>query len=207
MCCVFIIAKAQPFINEIKAFKTLDSAHFPPKHAILFAGSSSFQHWHDVQNYFPDYPIINRGFGGSTLVDVIRYANDIIFPYEPKQIVIYCGENDLAYSDTVTAQVVFNRFKQLFELIRNKMKDENIVFISIKPCPSRAALMPKIVAANALIQSFLRRQKNTSFVDVYHLMLNADGTPMKDIFVEDNLHMNPKGYAIWQKAIAPYLMK
>jgi lysophospholipase L1-like esterase len=207
ICFVAVAAKAQPFINEIKAFKTQDSIKFPPKHAILFAGSSSFRKWTDVQDYFPAYTIINRGFGGSALPDVIRYVNDIIFPYAPKQIVIYCGENDLAYSDSVTAQIVFNRFKQLFEIIRNKMHDENIVFVSIKPSPSRAAIMPKIVEANSLIKTFLSSQTNTSFVDVYHLMLNADGTPIKEIFGDDNLHMNAKGYAIWQKAIQPFLIK
>ena len=100
-----IIAQDQrpAFWNDIEAFKKKDAASMPPKNAILFVGSSSFTRWTDVQQYFPSHPIINRGFGGSTLVDVIRYADDIIFPYQPKQIVIYCGENDIASSDTVTA--------------------------------------------------------------------------------------------------------
>src|SRR5882757_5846520 len=100
------IVSAQPFIDDIKAFKKQDSISFPPKQAILFVGSSSFTKWKDVADYFPGYTIINRGFGGSSIPDVIRYANDIIFPYHPKQIVIYCGENDLAASDTVSAQMV-----------------------------------------------------------------------------------------------------
>jgi lysophospholipase L1-like esterase len=205
--CMAIIARSQPFINEINDFKKLDSIHFPPKHEILFVGSSSFHFWTDVQDYFPTHPIINRGFGGSTIPDVIRYANDIIFPYEPKQIVIYCGENDLAYSDTVTAQIVSEHFEQLFKIIRDKMPNENIVFVSIKPSPSRSWIMKKMDAANTLIKTFLATQKNTTFIDVYHLMLKADGTPMTDIFKEDNLHMNAKGYTIWQKAIEPYLVK
>jgi lysophospholipase L1-like esterase len=203
--CLAFIAKAQPFIKEINAFKTQDSIQFPPKHAILFVGSSSFQHWHDVQDYFPKYQIINRGFGGSTLPDVIRYVNDIIFPYEPKQVVIYCGENDLASSDTVTAQIVFERFKTLFELIRNKWKNENVAFVSIKPAPSRERLMPIVEQTNELIKAFLEKQKNTSFVDVFHLMLTPEYKPLPEIFVSDSLHMNAKGYAIWQKAIEPFL--
>src|ERR1044071_633737 len=89
-------AQKPPFYDEIQGFKKEDSIKPPPKHAILFVGSSSFHFWTDVQDYFPGYAIINRGFGGSSLPDVIHYANDIIFPYQPKQIVIYCGENDLA---------------------------------------------------------------------------------------------------------------
>ncbi len=98
-----VCAQQHPaFWEEIQIFKKQDSIHFPTKHAILFVGSSSFTKWTDVQNYFPKYKIINRGFGGSSLSDVIRYADDIIFPYHPKQVVIYCGENDLAASDTLS---------------------------------------------------------------------------------------------------------
>jgi len=104
-------AQTQPFYSDIQHFKKQDSLQPPPKNAILFVGSSSFTKWTDVQSYFPSYPILNRGFGGSRLTDVIYYANDIIFPYHPKQIVIYCGENDFASSDTVTAAIVFMRFK------------------------------------------------------------------------------------------------
>jgi lysophospholipase L1-like esterase len=160
-----------------------------------------------VQDYFPGYTIINRGFGGSSLPDVIRYANDIIIPYHPKQIVIYCGENDLAASDNVTEDTVFNRFKILFELIRSKLKDVPIVYVSIKPSPSRAKLRPKMEEANSMIKEYLGEQRNTAFVDVYFLMLNGDYAPVPEIFREDSLHMNAKGYAIWQKAIQPYLIK
>ena len=196
-----------PFWNDIQAFKQKDSTNFPPQNEILFVGSSSFTKWTDVQDYFPSYPIINRGFGGSSLPDVIRYANDIIYPYKPKQIVIYCGENDLASSDSVTAQTVFDRFEILYSMIRGKFKNIPLVYISLKPSPSRQKLMPKMVAVNNAIQSFLKKKKNTVFVDVYHKMLKADGTPLDDIFLDDKLHMNSKGYAIWQKEIAPFLIK
>lgn len=196
-----------PFYSDIQFFKKQDSLHFPPAHAILFVGSSSFTKWTDVQNYFPGFPIINRGFGGSSLPDIIRYADDIIFPYNPKQVVIYCGENDLAASDTVTANMVFSRFTSLFDLIRNRMPDVPIAFVSLKPSPSRAHLMSKMRSVNTIIKEFLKNKKHTAFIDVYSKMLNADGSPMKDIFVDDNLHMNAKGYAIWKKEIAPYLEK
>lgn len=200
-------AQSLPFAADIQAFKKQDSIHFPAKNAILFVGSSSFTMWKDVQDYFPGYPIINRGFGGSSLTDVIRYADDIIFPYQAKQIVIYCGENDLAGSDTVTGKTVFNRFKQLFGLIRKRMPNVSVAYISAKPSPSRLHLLDKMQEANRLIEGFLKQQKNTAFIDVYHLMLTPQGNPMPDIFRDDKLHMNAKGYAIWQKAIQPYLVK
>ncbi|MGZ5219569.1 MAG: GDSL-type esterase/lipase family protein [Chitinophagaceae bacterium] len=195
------------FWDDIQSFKNADSVSFPPKNAILFIGSSSFTMWKDVQKDFPAYTIVNRGFGGSSLLDVIRYANDIILLYHPKQIVIYCGENDLAGSDKVTAQIVLDRFKQLFGLIRDSYPKAKLTYVSMKPSPSRLHLMPKMKEANLLIKIFLKKKRKTSFVDVYQKMLNEEGTPMKEIFLDDNLHMNAKGYAIWQNLIEPHLLK
>ncbi len=203
----FASAQTAPFYNDIQSFKKQDSIKMPPQKAILFVGSSSFTKWRDVQEYFPNHIIINRGFGGSTLQDVIRYAKDIIIPYKANQVVIYCGENDLASSDTVTAEMVAQRFKQLFAIIRKKGHAVPVAFVSLKPSPSRRRLWPKMEAANKLIKDYLALKKKAAFIDVYHPMFNADGTVMQDIFIEDNLHMNAKGYAIWQKIMEPYLVK
>ena len=196
-----------PFWNEIQNFKKQDSLQFPAKNQILFVGSSSLRMWSGIQSDFPGHKIINRGFGGSSLPDVIRYVDDVIIPYQPKQIVIYCGENDFAASDTVTSEMVLNRFKELFFAIRNKLPAVPIAFISMKPSPSRQHLRTKVELGNKLIKKFLKKQKRTAYIDVYHKMLTTEGIPMDDIFLEDKLHMNAKGYAIWQKAIQPYLVK
>jgi len=200
-------AQQLPFQDEIAAFRKDDSMTPPPARPIVFTGSSSFRKWTGVREAFPGYPIINRGFGGSTFPDVTRYTNDVIFKYNPRQIVIYCGDNDLASSDTVTAEVVFRRFKDLFSLIRTRLKNADIVYVSIKPSPSREKLMPRMEAANKLISDFLRGQKHAAFADVYHKMLTPEGKPMEDIFEGDKLHMNAKGYTIWQKVLLPYLDK
>jgi lysophospholipase L1-like esterase len=178
----------------------------PPQKAILFVGSSSFNYWKDIINYFPGYPIINRGFGGSTLLDVQYYINETIIKYRPKKIFIYCGENDLAESDTVSPATVSTRFKSLYFNIRNALgKNVEINFVSIKPSVARWKLESRMVETNRLIELFLKHQKNTHFIDVHHAMLDEEGQVFKNIFIQDNLHMNPKGYVIWQKIIAPYL--
>ncbi len=198
-------AQQPPFYNDIQHFKKLDSARFPPKHAVLFIGSSSFTFWKDVQEYFPGHTIINRGFGGSSLPHLIRYADDIVFAYNPKQVVIYCGENDLAASDTVSAATVVKRFITLFTMIRDKYPQIPVLYVSMKPSPSRAHLMHKMDAGNWAIAAFLKKQKRAVFVDAYHLMLDDNGEPRKELFIEDMLHMNKDGYAIWQKAMGLYL--
>ena len=201
------VAAQPPFWNEIAEFKRRDSIQHPPANAILFVGSSSFRKWTNVQDYFPGYTIINRGFGGSSLDDVIRYAPAIIYPYHPKQVVIYCGDNDLASGKKMTGKKVYKKFVRLYEMIRKRLGNVDIVFVSIKPSPSRESLMPEMEQANDLIRNFIAERAHAAFVDVYHLMLTPEGRPIDNLFVGDKLHMNEKGYRIWQAAILPYLDK
>lgn len=209
-CCLCSLANtafAQPFRDEIRLFEKQDSVAMPAPGQVLFIGSSSFRLWADVQSYFPGTPILNRGFGGSTLEDMIYYEKKIITPYKPGKIVIYCGENDLAYSDTVTAKHVLARFQKLFNMIRSDYPQTPVIYVSIKPSPSRQRLIDKVAASNELIRKFLRTQPRTRFVDIYHKMLDKNGNPRKELFLEDMLHMNREGYLIWQKALKPLLKK
>lgn len=202
----FIILKAQeaPFDKEIQQFKKLDSINFPPKNAVLFIGSSTFTKWIDVQNYFPEHVIINRGFGGSSLPNLISYVQDIVYPYQPKQVVIYCGENDFTEPGT-TSEIVVDRVKKLFELIRVAHPKVQIAYISITPSPSREKYLSQMIETNKMLRAIIAKMKRTTFINTFDAMLNPDGTIMKDIFLSDNLHMNAKGYTIWQGIIEPYL--
>jgi len=207
LLCTVHDAGAQNFIEEIRNFQKQDSLAFPPSNSILFVGSSSFRKWTDMQQYFPGYPVINRGFGGSSLPDVLRYAKDIITPYHAKQVVIYCGENDIAAADTITAEMVFKNFKSLYDTIRKNQPGVPLIYVSIKPSLLRWAMKDRMITANRLIKKFLLKHSGTRFVNVWDAMLGKDGKPLPDIFIEDRLHMNAKGYAIWQKLLTPYLLK
>jgi lysophospholipase L1-like esterase len=199
---------AIPFQDEIDVFVKKDSIQMPAANSILFVGSSSFNYWKDISNYFPGYPIINRGFGGSSLTDIIHFNKETILKYKPKQIYIYCGENDIAASDTITPQIVFERFKTLYRIIRTHLGNKiPIMYVSIKPSVARWTMEEKFVAANTLIRNFINKQKHTQFLDVHTAMLDSNGEVFKDIFIADKLHMNARGYAIWQKIIAPTLVK
>jgi lysophospholipase L1-like esterase len=203
-----VVAKTQPFANSIAAFKKQDSISPPGANQILFVGSSSFTNWKDVQDYFPEHKIINKGFGGSTLTDVIYYADQIIIPYHPKQVIIYCGENDIAGDTLVSGKTVFKRFKALYKIVRNKLGNVPIAYISMKPSPSRWHLRSKMITGNNHIQKFLsKKNRNGQYVSVWDAMLAANGEPALEIFLEDKLHMNKAGYVIWQKIIEPFLIK
>jgi len=145
--------------GEIAAFQKKDGIAPPPKDVVLFVGSSTFRKWTTMEADFPTHTIINRGFGGSTFPDLIHFAKETIIAYQPKQILIYSGDNDLASSDSVTPAVVLRRFKELFAIIKAGVPEAQIAFVSIKPSPSRERLMPKIVESNKMIKKFLRKKK------------------------------------------------
>jgi hypothetical protein len=204
--CLAQVGKST-FADDIRRFRVLDSISAPPQHAILFIGSSSFTLWKDVQSYFPGYTLINRAYGGSRITDLINDFDYIVPPYNPKQVVIYCGENDFASADTLAPFEVTSRFEQLFSQIREKFPNVNVTYVSMKPSPSRWYMHKKFFVANRGIRKFLKKQPNTNFVDIWNKMLGSDHKPLEGIFLQDQLHMNPDGYKIWQKAIDPYLLK
>lgn len=214
LCVVFAtglfqgsVAQNKPFINEINYFKKLDSTTVIPERPILFIGSSSFTNWKDVKEYFPGYPILNRAFGGSSLPHQLLYAEEVIFKYKPKQVVIYCGENDLTGGDHITADSIVSRFKRLHALIRQRLPKTSVVYVSMKPSPSREKYLGIMKDANAQIKKYIRKKKRTAYVDVFHAMLNKDGSIKTEIFLSDRLHMNKDGYKIWQPILQPYLKK
>lgn len=195
-----------PFRNDIHAFLEKDKIAAPAKNSILFIGSSSVTLWTSLEKDFPGYPIINRGFGGSTIPDLTLYVNDIVIPYQPKQIFIYVGENDLSTPENATADEVLNRYKKLYQSIRAGLPNVEVVFISIKPSPSRWYLESVIVDANQKIEAYIKTQPKSFFLDVHHAMLLNDSTVNPNLFREGKLHMNEKGYDIWKKIIQPQLM-
>ncbi len=212
VCITFCISQsysklhAQPFKQEILQFQKSDSIVMPPKGQIVFAGSSSFTKWKDVAMYFPGYPIINRGFGGATLVDLIYFIDEAILKYQPSQVFIYCGENDIADVDTVSPATVLQRFKTLHTILLKKLpKTTKVVFVSLKPSVARWHLESKFIETNKLIEGYIATQKNIQYLDVHTAMLDENKEVLKDIFISDKLHMNPKGYLIWQKQFVPYL--
>ena len=193
------------YFDDVQNFKKLNAENPPQKDAILFLGSSSFTRWTDVGQYFPDKVIINRAFGGSRLADLNYYAEDLLNPYSPKQIVIYCGENDIVYKDKPNAEEVFKRFKQFYNTVRTQFPKANITYVSIKYSPSREQFWPIMKKANKKIKCFLQWKKNANFIEINNAMKDENGNVRKDIFVEDMLHLNSDGYKIWTKVMYPYL--
>ena len=197
-------SQTQPFWNEVQTIKKYDQQFgFPPR-PILFVGSSSIRMWNSLQVSFGEYNVLNRGIGGAVFGDVTNYLEDIVFPYNPRQIVIY-AENDLP-DESASAQIILERFKTLYNGIRAKMPDVPIAYISMKPSPSRDKFRQKAIDSNKLIKDFLANEKNTAYIDIFTPMMK-NGNSRPELFVQDMLHMNADGYAIWENAVRPYLLK
>ena len=198
-------AQNKPFWNDIQKFKRMDSVSMPVKNGIVFVGSSSFTMWKDLETVYKDYQVINRGFGGSTLTDANEYVNDIVIAYKPRQVVIYSGENDIASG--ASAEETFSRFTSFFGKVRKALPKTQITYVSMKQSPSRAKFSSEVVKANEMIKSFTAKQKRSGFIDVNSKMLDSNGNPRPELFLNDMLHMKQGGYDIWIKEITPQLKK
>lgn len=188
---------------DMKRFAEFDRAQSPPDNSILFVGSSSIRLWESLRADFPLFKVINRGFGGSQFEDVNHFFGQIVMPYKPKKIVVYVGENDIDAKQT--AENVLEDFKTFVALRDKNLPDTPIVFISLKPSLLRWQMWPEMNKANDLIRAEAKKHKKVQFADLGAKMLGADGKPLPDIYIQDGLHMNAKGYAIWKENLLPFL--
>ena len=171
---------------------------------VLFTGSSSIRMWKDVANCFGGNNVLNRGFGGSQMSDLVYYYDKLIEPYNPEMIFIYEGDNDISANKTVD-EILGDAENLLLKIRRNLPSAVKVAFISPKPSIARAHLKEKYVAYNAALKEWAAEQKNVLFIDVWTPMLDSNSEVMKDIFLDDGLHMNSKGYAIWTRVIMPFM--
>jgi lysophospholipase L1-like esterase len=191
------------FAAELNAFIRADSVTPPPPAPVLFVGSSSIRMWQSLASDFPGLPVLNRGFGGSRMDDVLRYADRVVFRYKPRAIVLYEGDNDL--QDGRTPARIAGDVAEFLSRVRRTLPLTPVVCISVKPSPSRWNLIGQMRETNALLQVVVAQDTMAKYVDVFTPMLGADGRPRAELFQSDSLHMTPAGYAIWKEAVAPAL--
>lgn len=194
--------ESAPFANEIAAFEKWDHQNSVPRDAILFVGSSTIRMW-QTADAFPDLPIINRGFGGSTIADVNRYVDRIVFKYKPHTIVFYAGDNDIAAGRS-TDRVVSD-FQTFATNVHDRLPETRLIFLGIKPSVARWQLWPKMEEVNTRIQAIIKEDPHFRYIDTAPPLLSPDGRPDKSNFLDDGLHMNDRGYAAWNKLVAESL--
>jgi lysophospholipase L1-like esterase len=173
------------------------------KGRILFLGSSSIRLW-DLEKAFPEWKLLNHGFGGSQISDSVDFFDRLATPYAPRLIVFYAGDNDIAAKKT--PEQATKDFQKLVDLLKEKLPETKLVYIPIKPSPSRWKLFEQQKRANAAIQAIIEKDpKRLSMIDIVPAMLDAQGLPRGELFKPDNLHLNEAGYAIWAKLLQDHV--
>jgi lysophospholipase L1-like esterase len=188
---------------EIRAFEAADRASMPAPGGIVFVGSSSIRLWTSLAADFPGLPVLNRGFGGSTFPEANHYLARVVLRYRPRTVVLYEGDNDLALGRS--PRQVLADYGEFVRRVRDSLPRTRIVFIGIKPSPSRWKLVELQREANRLVRGVVATDTLLSYVDVFEPMLGANGRPKPELFVSDSLHMTPAGYAIWRRQVAPFV--
>ena len=189
--------------ESLESFAASDRAKAPQPGGIVFVGSSSIRLWSDLEREFGGEGIVKRGFGGSRLSDCARYVAQLVLPYKPRLVVVYAGDNDLA--EGATPADVLESYAEFVRQVRAALPEARIAYLSIKPSPSREALMPAAIQTNELIEKYNKGDPRLDFIDVYTKMLDGQGRPRADLFLADALHLNAAGYAVWKSAIAEHL--
>ncbi|RPH90652.1 MAG: hypothetical protein EHM72_18920 [Calditrichaeota bacterium] len=193
------------FQAEIDDMALWDKKNALPEHPVLFLGSSSIRMWTTALS-FPELPVVNRGFGGAHLSDMLYYKNDILLKYlAPACIVIYCGDNDIASGKS--AKRVFGDLVTLCNFSLAAFPQTKLIYIAVKPCPSRWNFWPEANKLNEMIRELAEAEENLIFADIATPMLATGNPPAAELFLEDQLHLSDKGYQMWTSVIAPLLQQ
>jgi len=192
------------FDKEINAFIMYDQKNSFPENAILFVGSSSIRIW-KTHLAFPEFPVINRGFGGAHISDVLFFYDQIVKKYQPQIIVFYAGDNDIAAGKPVD-QVVSD-FKKFVQKVKSDLPSIRIIYLPIKPSILRWKFWPAMDKANQIIKSICLQDELLEYIDTAGALLAAGGQPDKNLFISDGLHLNAKGYQKWNAILLPVLQK
>jgi lysophospholipase L1-like esterase len=190
---------------SIRRFEAEDRKQPPQPGVIVFVGSSSFTLWDNLEEDMAPLPVLNRGFGGARIRDVVQYAGRIVLPYHPRAVVLYAGTNDIAWPRPSTAQRVFKGYLAFVKLVHQALPGTPIYFVSISPAPSRWKYWPIVQEANHLIEVHTQKDPQLHFIDLTGAILRPDGKPDASLFRSDRLHPNKKGYSKWTAVIKPIL--
>ena len=182
MPCANIAAdeNGQRWQRAMDAFEQHDRENGIQTGGILFVGSSSIRGWNTNRD-FPDRVTLNRGFGGSQMSDVLNYYDRLITPYQPRVVVLYEGDNDIA--DGKSAAQVFAEFQQIANRFHRELPDSRLIFLSIKPSLSRWHLYTEMKSANDLIAQYCQRKQHCDMIDVSQVMLGDDGKPRPELYI------------------------
>jgi hypothetical protein len=191
--------------QEIQKFEQLDKTGSFNGNEILFAGSSSIRLWKTISDDMAPYPVIQRGYGGAKLSDFAVYADRIFDPHPCRAIVIFIANDIHGGENDKSPEEVLSLYKNVIKTIRKKQAETPVFWIAITPTSSRWKVWPEIQKANNLIQEYCESTENLYFIKTDFAFLGENGRPINEFFMDDHLHLNADGYAVWTEIITKEL--
>lgn len=191
--------------TSIQTFEAQDRRRLPQPGVIVFTGSSSFTLWSSMEHDLAPLPVLNRGFGGARMQDVVHYAERVVLPYHPRAVVLFAGTNDIAWPNPASAQQVYDGYLAFVRAIHSRLPETPIYFVGITPTPSRWRYWPIVQEANGLICTHTQSDSRLHYIDLTVQLLGPDGKPDRSLYRFDGLHPNQKGYVKWTAVIKPIL--
>ncbi len=192
--------------SEILAFEQQDRKQPPPEGAIVAVGSSSMRGWHDtIEQDLEPLTIIPRGFGGSTFNELLYYMDRIVLKYKPRAVLIYEGDNDVA--EGLAPKQIESLFLDVIETIHQELPETRIYVISVKPSMARWNLQRVMEQTNHFLEKACKKDDRLTYINTADKMLDGSGHLREELFLDDDLHMNKKGYQLWKEIVRPILIE
>lgn len=169
------------------------------QHGIIFYGASNFRLWKKMENDLKRFNVQNHGFGGSTDKMLLKYADDILYPYHPNIVFLQTGSNDyvnLSGSDEEKVNVCMAFKKKMYEEFHEKLPETRFVVMSGLLLPGRSQYTALTQRINESLKKLCDETEYLCFVDASDMTF--DGTDYaEELFISDGIHLNHEGQLRW----------
>ncbi len=172
--------------------------------AVVVTGSSSIRRWRSIQDDLAPSRIIPSGIPGSNMNDLDYYLHDLVLRFRPSAVVIYQGDNDVMI-EGVSVEQIIDKFDKIVMRVTAALPDVSLYVMSVKPSIARWPKWPKAVEINRRLATRADELDGLTYVDVATALLDGGGTPRPELFEEDKVHLNEKGYRVWTSILQPLL--
>ncbi len=182
---------------------------------IVFYGPSNITLWYSLEKDMLPYAAQNHGMGGCTDVDLMHYADRLLYPYVPKVVFFQTGSNDLA--EGMTPEQILENKKKMYGEFLEKLPETELVVMSGLPLPGRQQFWPDTDRTNQFLKEMCETHPRLHFMDSTDVMFAAEGDAdckapdgryfRRDYFRIDQIHLNVEGHNAWTALMKDMLVQ
>jgi lysophospholipase L1-like esterase len=178
-----------------------------PQGEVLLIGSSTMEYWRSSEADLGPVHTVNIGVGGTAVSHWKNHIADLIKPFEPRALVIYVGSNDIHGGEgSKDGDQVAGELEEFFSLLHRELPEASLYYISITPSIQRWHVWPEAARSNQGVSQMAERLDYLSFIDCTGSLLGPDGLPQEELYVSDGLHLSPRGYELFTRAVRPVII-